>query len=198
MTASLAGLVLAAGAGRRFGGPKALVAFGGELLVERAVRVLTAGGCAPVVVVLGAGADEVEARADLRGAQVVLAAGWAEGMGASLRAGLAAAATSAGAVVVALADQPLVGAEAVRRLRTAWVGGALAAVGTYDGQPRNPVLLDRAIWPEVVAAAVGDVGARGWLRTHPDRVTAVPCDGTGDPADLDTPSDLDALLEETR
>jgi CTP:molybdopterin cytidylyltransferase MocA len=184
---SVAGLLLAAGAGRRFGGPKALVRLDGETFVERGVRLLHDGGCAPVLVVLGAAAHEV--RPLVREADVTVAEDWAQGMGASLRAGLAALEpTGAGACVVALADQPLVGAEAVRRLRAA--GNVDAAVATYGGRPRNPVLLSRRVWAAVAAAAAGDTGARGWLRAHPDRVTQVPCDGTGSPVDVDTPDDL--------
>ncbi len=85
-----AGLLLAAGAGRRYGMPKALVTHAGRLLVERAMATLVEGGCDPVVVVLGAAADEVLARAQLSGAIVVVNPEWAGGMGSSLRAGLAA------------------------------------------------------------------------------------------------------------
>lgn len=85
-----AGLLLAAGAGRRYGMPKALVTDAGRLLVERALATLVEGGCDPVVVVLGAAADEVLARAELSGAIVVVNPEWAGGMGSSLRAGLAA------------------------------------------------------------------------------------------------------------
>jgi nicotine blue oxidoreductase len=187
----VAGLVLAAGAGRRLGGPKALVEIDGSLLVERAVRLLTDGGCGDVVVVLGASAEEVVGRARLAGARPVIAASWEQGQGASLRAGLAAvAATAADAVIVALVDQPWVGVDAVRRLRRAGEAGATAAVATYDGQPRNPVLLARVTWEAVGASAVGDIGARAWLRANPEQVVAVACDGTGDPRDVDTPEDL--------
>jgi nicotine blue oxidoreductase len=191
---TVAGLVLAAGAGRRMGQPKALVSFQGELLVERAVRTAVAAGCDPVLVVLGSHAAEVVAGADLGAARTVVAANWSDGMGASLHAGLEAA-TDRGceAVAVILVDQPLVSAEALRRLADAWRGGALAAVATYDGRPRNPVVLDKRIWTEVAAAAVGDIGARGWLRSHPDQVVGVGCDGSGDPIDIDTPNDLSAL-----
>ena len=105
----------------------------------------------------------------------------------------AAATTSArniGAVVVALADQPLVGAEAVARLIAAYRGGASVAVAAYDGQPRNPVLLARKHWPEVIATATGDQGARTFLRTRPELVTLVECGDTGRPDDIDTPADL--------
>src|SRR5437588_1746517 len=89
-----AGLLLAAGGGRRYGMPKALVERDGRLLVEHAAQVLRAGGCDPVVVVLGAAADEVRRRADLAGAIVVDNPDWADGMGSSLRAGLAALAST--------------------------------------------------------------------------------------------------------
>ena len=95
-----------------------------------------------------------------------------------------------GAVVVALADQPLVGAEAVARLIAAYRDGASVAVATYDGQPRNPVLLAREHWAEVIATATGDQGARTFLRTRRDLVTFVECGDTGRPDDIDTPADL--------
>ncbi|HEX3898153.1 MAG TPA: nucleotidyltransferase family protein [Mycobacteriales bacterium] len=187
------GLVLAAGAGRRFGGPKALATLDGELLVDRAVQMLRDGGCDEVVVVLGASADVVVARARLENAYLAISQEWEQGQGASLTAGLdAIALTDADSTIVALVDQPWVGADAVRRLRQAAEDGAAAAVATYDGQPRNPVLLARSVWPAVAASAVGDVGARAWLRANPDQVVAVDCDGTGDPRDVDEPGDLPA------
>ncbi len=195
MTAPVvAGLLLAAGQGSRMGGPKALLEVGGEPLVRRGIRLLTEGGCTPVVVLVGACADRVRALCD--GAQVVEVANWVTGMGASLRAGLSA--LNADACVVALVDQPLVTSEAVRRLRAAHSRGAVAAVATYDGRPRHPVLLDRAAWPGVAAVAVGDEGARGWLRAHAALVVHVDCTDTGAPDDLDTPQDLAELREAAR
>ncbi|MBW3639077.1 MAG: nucleotidyltransferase family protein [Actinobacteria bacterium] len=190
----MAGLLLAAGQGRRMGGPKALLEVAGERLVRRGIRLLDEGGCAPVVVVVGASADEVRACCD--GAQVVEAREWATGMGASLRAGLAA--LDADACVIALVDQPLLTPEAVRRLRAAHSNGAVAAVATYAGRPRHPVLLDRSTWPGVVATARGDEGARAWLRAHAPLVVSVDCTDTGASDDVDTPQDLAALREVTR
>lgn len=189
----VAGVLLAAGAGRRFGGPKALAGFRGEPLVDRGARLLTAAGCDPVLVVLGARAGLVRERASLAGARVVVNPHWASGMGSSLAAGLDAVPPRPGAAVVALADQPLVTPEAVRRLVAAWRAGAVAAVATYGGRPRNPVLLDRSVWGQARRRAVGDTGARAFLRARPDLVTAVDCDGAGSPDDVDTVADLRAL-----
>lgn len=181
-----AGLLLAAGSGSRLGTPKALVEFRGERLVDRGIRVLREGGCHPVVVVLGAATVQV------RGAVAVRNPEWRSGMGSSLRTGLEALPGDAERVVIALVDQPFVGPEAVARLIAAARDGASVAVATYGGEPRNPVLIAREHFAEVARLAVGDVGARPFLRAHPELVVEVPCDDAGDPADIDTPADLSA------
>ncbi len=196
MRTTVAGVLLAAGAGSRFGRPKALVELNGQTLAERGVRLLRSGGADPILVVIGA------AEVRLPGTHTVYNPDWRTGMGSSLRTALRAldsppepgqaADLPAGvaAVVVALADQPLVGAEAVARLIAAYRHGASVAVAAYDGQPRNPVLLAREHWPEVIASATGDAGARSFLRSHADLVTLVECGDTGRPDDIDTPADL--------
>ena len=185
MPTTVAGVLLAAGEGSRFGRPKALVQLNGQTLAERGVNLLRAGGAHPILVVTGA------APVELDGTQSVFNPDWRTGMGSSLRAALQALAdTGASAAVVALADQPLVGAEAVTRLIAAYRDGASVAVASYDGQARNPVLLAREHWAEVIATATGDQGARTFLRTRPDLVTLVECGDTGRPDDIDTPSDL--------
>ncbi|EYT58611.1 molybdopterin-guanine dinucleotide biosynthesis protein A [Dietzia sp. UCD-THP] len=184
MTARV-GLVLAAGAGRRFGGPKALVEYRGVRLVDRAVGLLRGGGCDLVVVVTGA------APIDVAGARVVHNEEWDSGMGSSLRAGLVAVAGRD--VVVVPVDMPWLGVDAVRRVRGAGSGdghSADLAVATYDGRWGHPVLLGGRHHPGVIASAVGDVGARRYLRAHADSVVEVPCGDTGSPRDVDVPGDL--------
>ncbi|WP_033440343.1 nucleotidyltransferase family protein [Saccharothrix sp. NRRL B-16314] len=184
---SVAGLLLAAGAGRRFGGPKALVSHGGVLWVDRAAGVLRDAGCAPVVVVLGASASSVRARAALDGCVVVDNPGWATGMGSSLRAGLAALAGSdVAAVVVLPVDTPGVTAAAVERFRALAAPAALARA-SYDGAPGHPVLIGSEHWPRVSAAATGDAGARDYLRAH--SALDVPCEDIADGADVDYRAD---------
>ncbi|SIM77479.1 nicotine blue oxidoreductase [Micromonospora cremea] len=183
----IAGLLLAAGAGRRYGRPKALVELAGEPLVRRGIRLLRDGGCAPVHVVLGAGADELPA---LPGAVPVRHDRWQEGLGSSLRRGLASLPVDAPAVVVILVDQPLISPVAVRRVLRAHADGAAVAVATYAGRPGHPVLLGRSTWPLLEGYAVGDRGARDLLRARPDLVVEVPCDDAGSPVDVDTPADL--------
>jgi nicotine blue oxidoreductase len=181
----VAGLVLAAGEGRRLGTPKALVEVGGQRLVDRAVTGLLLGGCEPVVVVLGA------ARVEVPGAHVVTNDDWSTGLGSSLRLGLAALGeVDVTAVVLTLVDTPGVTGAVVDRLVAACAAGADVAVATYDGRPRTPVLLTRAHWPEVAEMAVGDVGARAFLRAHPHLVRHVECGDVGTPDDIDTPEDL--------
>jgi CTP:molybdopterin cytidylyltransferase MocA len=179
---TVSGIVLAAGAGRRMGGPKAELVVSGERLLDRAVRVLSDGGCAEVVAVV---------RADTRvdGAVVVVNSDPDRGMGSSLRLGLAAASGDRAAIV--LVDTPGIAADAVRR--TLGVAAPIA-VATYGGRRGHPVVIDRPLWTSVAALALGEAGARAFLREHPELVTEVSC--AGDPTDIDTAEDLARFLGE--
>lgn len=182
---TLAGLVLAAGQGSRLGRPKALVTVAGERLVDRAVRALRAGGISTVVVVTGA-AEVGEVDAD-----TVHNPRWSEGIGSSLRAGLAALPPVTAALVV-LVDQPGVTPAAVSRL-AAQVGSEndlLAA--TYAGRRGHPVVIGRAWWSEVARTAVGDVGARPFLDSNA-AVRLIECGDVASDRDVDTPEDLGRL-----
>ena len=175
-----AGLVLAAGAGTRYGRPKAPVEMDGERLVDRAVRVLTEGGCVPVVVVLGAWVG------DVAGAEVVVNEEWPEGIGSSLRAGLTAleANPQVEAVVVTLVDLPGLTGAAVRRVVDC---PAALAVAAYQGERGHPVRLAREHWSTAIARARGDVGARPLLQGNPD-VSLVEVGDVAEGYDLDTPA----------
>lgn len=191
----VAGLLLAAGGGRRLGGrPKALLRHRGGPLVEHAAGALRAGGCDPVHVVLGAAAQEVRARADLTGCAIVDNPGWERGMGSSLVAGLASLPPYADAALVLLVDQPGIGAAAVARVRRAALdaGRAALAAACYDGVRGHPVLLGAAHWPGVARSATGDRGARAYLLTRPT-LALVECGDIATPSDVDTPDDLHHL-----
>ncbi|MFJ8751894.1 NTP transferase domain-containing protein [Streptomyces sp. NPDC102441] len=188
----IAGVLLAAGGGRRLGGrPKALLEHRGRPLVEHAVRALRNGGCGPVRVVLGAAADEVHALADLSACGVTENPSWEEGMGSSLRAGLGALAGSdVDAALVLLVDQPGIGAEAVARVRAAYRSRATLAAAAYDGERGHPVLFGAERWADISAGAVGDQGARAYLRAHRDAITLVECSDVAQAYDIDTTEDL--------
>jgi CTP:molybdopterin cytidylyltransferase MocA len=185
VTTRVAGILLAAGEGSRLGRPKALVEVGGETLAKRGVALLRDGGTDPVLLVTGA------VPVTIPEALAVHNPDWTTGMGSSLATGLRALEDSdVAAAVIALADQPLVGVGAVRRLIGAYRDGAAVAVAGYAGKPRNPVLIAREHWPEVIELATGDTGARAFLRARPELVTLVECGDTGSPDDVDTPADL--------
>ncbi|GGT50343.1 4-diphosphocytidyl-2C-methyl-D-erythritol synthase [Streptomyces atratus] len=191
----VAGLLLAAGGGRRLGGqPKALLEHRGRPLVEHAVRVLREGGCDRVHVVLGAAAEEVRARADLAGCTVTVNPEWTEGMGSSLRAGLGTlSGTGADAALVLLVDQPGIGADAVARVRSAYRSRTSLVAASYDGERGHPVLFGADRWVDVAAGAVGDRGARAYLRAHRDAITLVECSDVAQAYDIDTVEDLKHL-----
>ncbi|MGP3755953.1 nucleotidyltransferase family protein [Streptomyces sp. IBSNAI001] len=191
----IAGVLLAAGGGRRLGGrPKALLEHRGRPLVEHAVRALRNGGCGPVHVVLGAAAEEVQALADLSECAVTVNPSWEEGMGSSLRAGLGAlGGPDVDAALVLLVDQPGIGAEAVARVRSAYRSRTTLAAAAYDGERGHPVLFGAGHWAEVSAGATGDQGARAYLRAHRDAITLVECSDVAQPYDIDTVEDLARL-----
>lgn len=189
---AVAGLLLAAGGGRRLGGrPKALLPHRGRPLVEHAVRVLRDGGCATVHVVLGAQADAVRARASLPGCVLVDNPDWEQGMGSSLRAGLdSLTGTGARAALVSLVDQPGIGPEAVARVLAAYEGEESLASAAYDGVRGHPVLFGAAHWAGIAATATGDRGARAYLKEHRPALTLVECGDVARPYDIDTEADL--------
>jgi CTP:molybdopterin cytidylyltransferase MocA len=177
------GLLLAAGAGSRLGTPKALVHDDAGSWLARATETLREGGCDDVTVVLGAAADEALGLLDGLGVDVVIAADWAEGMSASLRAGLAAMPAEAEAAVVLLVDLPDVTAAVVRRVVAGGAGPDALARATFEGRPGHPVLLGRHHWAAVSATAAGDRGARDYLAGSDVRLVECGDLATGDDVD---------------
>ncbi len=188
-------ILLAAGAGSRFGGGKLLAKLNDMPLAEHSLLALEASPVDETIVVVGADAERLREVCEPYEVRVVENPDWAEGMSTSVRAGLRALGPEVRAAVILLADQPLVGAGAVGRLVEAFESGARVAVATYGGDPRNPVLFSRGVWPPLEAQLWGDEGARAFLRRHPELVTRVRCDEIGDPADVDTAEDLRRLGE---
>jgi len=190
----IAGLLLAAGGGRRLGGrPKALLDHRGRPLVENAVRVLREGGCTRVHVVLGADADVVREKASLPGCVLIDNPDWAQGMGSSLRAGLASLGgtdADADAALVSLVDQPGIGPAALARVHAAYRSPATLAAAAYDGERGHPVLFGSDHWAGIAASAVGDRGARAYLKEHVGDITLVECGDVALAYDIDTPADL--------
>jgi molybdenum cofactor cytidylyltransferase len=185
--------VLAAGGGSRFGGGKLLARLGGQPIIEAVLDNLRDAPVVEVIVVVGADADRLREVCERYGVRTVANEEWERGQSTSVLAGLRASG-GRGAVVL-LGDQPFVGAEVVERLVAEFAEGAKVAVATYGGKRRNPVLFSREVWPLLEAELAGDEGARSVLRQHPELVVEVPCEGVGDPVDVDTREDLRRLEE---
>ncbi|MBG7698808.1 nucleotidyltransferase family protein [Streptomyces sp. MC1] len=191
----VAGLLLAAGGGRRLGGrPKALLPHRGRPLVEHAVGVLRTAGCERIHVVLGAAADEVRDRARLDGCVLVDNPDWAAGMGSSLRAGLASlAGTGVRAALVSLVDQPGIGPAATARVLGAYGDETSLVSAAYAGVRGHPVLFGAAHWAGIAETATGDRGARAYLKAHEGEIRLVECADVAEPYDIDTEADLNHL-----
>ncbi len=199
------GVLLAGGAGTRLGlGPKALLPFRGRTLVEVLAKTLLDGGCLKVVVVLGAGAERVRRATELDQYLVVDNPEWAAGMASSFRTGIAAA-THGHNVMVTLVDQPGVTPAVVARLLAAHQAGRVTAAGypeaAFDGghttklRRGHPLIIDVGLRAEVAESAVGDAGARRFLKAHPGLVDVVDCSDLSDGADVDTKDKLHLLRD---
>lgn len=184
------GVVLAAGASRRFGAQKLLVPIAGVPLVRRTCESLLATPLAGLVVVLGRDAAAVSAVLEGLDLETVTNPRYGDGMSTSLRAGLLAIPDTARAVLVALGDQPGVGPAIVEPLieRYQASGGPIVAPLYRRGVRGNPVLFDRSLFPELQRVS-GDEGARSVIASDPSRVTLVPLD-VDEPPDVDRPGDL--------
>jgi len=177
MTPRVVGVLLAAGAGRRYGKPKVLV----DGWLDLAVRALRDGGCAEVVLVLGAAGVTAPP-----GAATVIARDWSEGLSASVRAGLAQADRMHGEfAALHVIDTPDVGAAVVARVIDRALASRAGLARAYFGErPGHPVVLARRHWRDVLAAVSGDTGAGSYLRRRAD-VENVDCSDLASGRDVD-------------
>jgi molybdenum cofactor cytidylyltransferase len=189
----IAGLLLAAGAARRFGGSKLTTQLRGEPLVRHSARSLVEARCIDAVwVVLGSDASSV--RDALVGLDIgfVEHAGYLQGLGTSIAAGIGALPDDCDAAAIALGDQPFIPSSAFDALISEWKRTSAQVVATrYRGVPANPVLFARASFPELRALS-GDAGARSVVMADPTRVRWLDVDAPV-PVDIDTPEDFSRL-----
>jgi molybdenum cofactor cytidylyltransferase len=190
LPSGIAGLVLAAGAGSRFGQPKALVRdSAGRSWLQHAVEVLTTAGCSPVIVVLGArGAEAAALLEPSASVLVVQAADWADGLSASLRSGLRCALDQPDLTAVAVipVDVPDLNAATVARVIGTNSPPSVLRQARFAGRPGHPVVIGRAHWAPLMASAAGDSGAGAYLRAHTAR--AIECGDLGTGVDVDRPT----------
>lgn len=197
-------VLLAAGEARRMGGrPKSLLELGGVPLIRRVLIALSGAGVDEVAVVLGHRAAEVELAVRDFPVTLVHNAEYSQGQMSSVRAGLAALSNKLDAVIVAVADQPLLNSGDVTALISAFkklkAGNADAADPTVivphvAGERANPIVLDGALRDEILSGAV-DFGCRQWIAAHPQQVHRFDTDNHHYRVDLDTPEDLQRFSE---
>lgn len=182
----IVGIVLAAGEGRRIGGPKALAPIGGTTFLSRVCELFVSAGVETLVVVLGAEAERVRSAVTLpERARVVVNAAWPSGMLSSICRGLdEAEGLAAGAVLLHPVDHPLVAAATILSVKKTLADGAEIAVPTWEGRRGHPGGFARAVFGEIRAASP-DEGARSVLARHPERIVHLPGDaGCVDGIDL--------------
>lgn len=184
-------VVLAAGGSARLGRPKQLLPYLGRTLVEHAVRTALASGAAEVVVVVGAEAEEIRSRLQGLRVRIIQNRDWAEGMGSSIRCGIAALGPSVSSAVIALADQPRITPDHLRSLASRLSLGCTIVASSYDGVVGAPCAFASSEFPRLLALS-GDVGARFLIRQAGDALATIAFDGAN--VDVDTPEDYQALV----
>ena len=190
-------VVLAAGLSRRMGTPKQLLRIGGETILERTLKNVRASNVSEIVLVLGYAAESVKKEVSTEGLKVVHNADYEQGMGSSLRAGLAAVDAGATAALVVLADQPWVRSETFDNLIACHrESRPQIIIPIYKGFRGNPVLLDRSVFPEVQSLS-GDVGCRAIFGDHTDGILKLAVDDPGILLDIDSRDDFENLSAAT-
>jgi molybdenum cofactor cytidylyltransferase len=179
----------------RMGETKQLIRLGENTLLDQVVEIVRSCRVNEIVLVLGHQAETIKKRVGIKNLKVVINESYQQGMGSSLRTGLAALSSRTNAALIVLADQPFVRAETLDRLIDQYEqSGAQIAIPIYKGFRGNPVLLGRSVFPEVMALT-GDIGCRAIFGNHVEGIIKVPVDDIGILLDLDTKGDVEKLRE---
>jgi molybdenum cofactor cytidylyltransferase len=191
---AVSAIVLAAGMSRRMGTPKQLLRAGDRTLLDLTLENVRNSKAHEVILVLGFAAAEIQQKISTQGLKVVVNPAYQEGMASSLRAGIAAVDPQAQAALIVLADQPCV--------RPATLDALIdhhqksrpqIVIPTYKGFRGNPVLLDRSVFPEVMAIT-GDVGCRAIFGSHAENIHKLDVDDVGVLLDVDTSGDFEGIV----
>ena len=195
VSARIGAVILAAGMSSRMGETKQLIRLGENTLLEQVVEIVRSCRVDEIVLVLGHQAETIKKRVGIKNLKVVINESYQQGMGTSLRTGLAALSSGMNAALIVLADQPFVRAETLDRLIDQYEqSGAQIAIPIYKGFRGNPVLLGRSVFPEVMALT-GDIGCRAIFGNHVEGIVKVLVDDIGILLDLDTKGDVEKLRE---
>lgn len=195
VSGSIGAVILAAGPSTRMGRPKLLLSFKGVSLLRRAVDAAVAAGCAEIVVVLGAAADQYRTVLEGTAARILVNKYFAEGMAGSIQVGIEALSDDVVAAVIMLADQPFIDADIIRRLIETYRSSGKKIVASQYGDVRGvPALFDRALFLELLVIT-GDQGARTVVETYPGYVATVDIPAAS-AEDIDTPGDAERLLKD--
>lgn len=186
-------MILAAGESTRMGATKQLLPFGESTLLETVIGNLRRSPVDEIIVVLGSSADEIRGKIGSDQVRIVINPQFREGMGTSLRCGIAQ--VSSDAALVVLADQPFVETATINRLIEQYRdGNPQIVIPVYRGFRGNPVLLDRSVFPEIMGLS-GDIGCRAIFGGHSENILKVPVDDVGVLLDIDTREDFEKLRE---
>ena len=190
----IAAVILAAGRSTRMGRPKQILPIRGRPMLQEVLGIFRRTRVGRVVVVLGANARKVRHSVDFQQEVVVLNRRFAEGMGSSLRIGLASIGDDADAVIVALGDQPLLSSTTVDKIVETYLSSrARVVVPVFNGRRGRPVLFDKALFPQIMKVS-GDVGAREVVEKCKEGLVEVAVEDEGVLVDLDTPADYEGLV----
>ncbi len=188
-------VVLAAGMSSRMGSIKQLLPLGGRTLIENVLKNLRESQVDEIVLVLGFSADTIRVTIALDGVKVIVNEAYREGMGTSVRTGIAQVSAEADAALVVLADQPFVQPGTIDQLISVYrKQKPQIVIPVYQGFRGNPVLLDRSVFPELLALA-GDIGCRAIFGGHTENILKAPVDDIGVLLDIDTPVDFEKLQQ---